>query len=188
MVPEVQLLYLIECLGAMIAQAVVAIEPTEKARDDFNGRVQGQLQQMTWTHPKAKIFISTARAACHVVAFQAARLLESVASAQHLPLSFLEAGPTLTPVLKSRPDRDEPCRSRDRGGRRSGRSFISRPIQAARFSFWPISRSERRPRRTRSSLVFPPPIWMPSSAMRSGSAVECWSLSHSLPTACRTPS
>ena len=61
LVAEAQVHYVIECLDAMIARGASAMEPTEAARDDFNERVLAQMQQMIWTHPRAKNYYKNSK-------------------------------------------------------------------------------------------------------------------------------
>jgi 4-hydroxyacetophenone monooxygenase len=56
MVIEAQLQYIIEALDLLVASGAHAIEPTVAAYEDWNRRVEEQMKQMVWTHPKARSY------------------------------------------------------------------------------------------------------------------------------------
>lgn len=56
MVLEAQIHYIIEALDMIVAAGGSAIEPTVAAYEDWNRRVEDQMAQMIWSHPKAKSY------------------------------------------------------------------------------------------------------------------------------------
>jgi 4-hydroxyacetophenone monooxygenase len=56
MVLEAQIHYFIEALDRVVAADAKAIEPTEQAYLDWNQKVEEQMKQMIWSHPKAKSY------------------------------------------------------------------------------------------------------------------------------------
>lgn len=60
-VSEVQVRYMIECLDQMIATGARTIEPTMAAFQRHNDRIDTQMQQMIWTHPKSKSYYHTSK-------------------------------------------------------------------------------------------------------------------------------
>lgn len=56
MVLEAQIHYIIEALDLMVAADGQAIEPTVSAYLDWNDKVDKQMKQMVWAHPKAKSY------------------------------------------------------------------------------------------------------------------------------------
>ncbi|WP_030539925.1 NAD(P)/FAD-dependent oxidoreductase [Sphingobium sp. DC-2] len=56
MVLEAQIHYIIEALDKVVAAGGKAIEPTEQAYLDWNAKVEDQMKQMIWSHPKAKSY------------------------------------------------------------------------------------------------------------------------------------
>ena len=56
MVLEAQIHYIVETLDKIVAAGAKAIEPTEQAYLDWNEKVDEQMKQMVWTHPKAKSY------------------------------------------------------------------------------------------------------------------------------------
>jgi 4-hydroxyacetophenone monooxygenase len=58
---EAQVHYVIECLDHMVETGQAAMEPTREATDAFNARVQGQMPNMIWTHPKAKTYYKNSK-------------------------------------------------------------------------------------------------------------------------------
>lgn len=61
LVAEAQVHYVIECIDALVERGAAAMEPTEEARGDFNDKVQAQMLQMIWTHPKAKNYYKNSK-------------------------------------------------------------------------------------------------------------------------------
>ena len=58
---EAQVHYVIECLDHLVETGQAALEPTREACDGFNERVQGQMPNMIWTHPKAKTYYKNSK-------------------------------------------------------------------------------------------------------------------------------
>ena len=59
MVLEAQINFIIEALDMIVAAGGHAIEPTMEAYLDWNHRVEEQMKQMIWSHPKAKSYYLT---------------------------------------------------------------------------------------------------------------------------------
>ncbi|WP_375194178.1 NAD(P)-binding protein [Sphingobium sp.] len=58
---EAQVHYVIECLDHLVETGHTALEPTRAACDAFNARVQGQMPNMIWSHPKAKTYYKNSK-------------------------------------------------------------------------------------------------------------------------------
>ncbi len=58
---EAQVHYVIECLDHLVETGQAALEPTKAACDSFNARVQGQMPNMIWSHPKAKTYYKNSK-------------------------------------------------------------------------------------------------------------------------------
>nr|WP_301287339.1 NAD(P)/FAD-dependent oxidoreductase [Sphingobium sp. OAS761] len=58
---EAQIHYVIECLDHLVENGQAAMEPTQGACDAFNARVQAQMPNMIWTHPKAKTYYKNSK-------------------------------------------------------------------------------------------------------------------------------
>lgn len=56
MVIESQVNYIIEALDLLVAWGAKALEPTEAAYREWNERVDSQMQNMVWLHPKASSY------------------------------------------------------------------------------------------------------------------------------------
>lgn len=56
MVIESQVNYIIEALDLLVARGAKALEPTEAAYREWNERVDSQMQNMVWLHPKASSY------------------------------------------------------------------------------------------------------------------------------------
>lgn len=56
MIIEAQLNYIIEALDMMVADGVRAMEPTAEAYQEWNERVDAQMENMVWTHPKVNSY------------------------------------------------------------------------------------------------------------------------------------
>jgi 4-hydroxyacetophenone monooxygenase len=56
MVIEAQLNYIIEALDLLVARKAHSMEPTTKAFESWNDKVDAQMQNMVWTHPKASSY------------------------------------------------------------------------------------------------------------------------------------
>jgi len=56
MVVEAQLNYIVEALDLIVAEKARAMEPTEKAFEAWNNKVDTQMANMVWTHPKASSY------------------------------------------------------------------------------------------------------------------------------------
>jgi hypothetical protein len=57
---ERQTEYIIQCLKAMQARKLAAIEVTEAAQDRFNREIQKRLAKMTWADPGCSSWYKTA--------------------------------------------------------------------------------------------------------------------------------
>jgi len=53
-ISEAQVHYIIECLDLVNAQGGSTIEPTQQAYEAWNAQIDKRMEQMIWTHPKAK--------------------------------------------------------------------------------------------------------------------------------------
>jgi 4-hydroxyacetophenone monooxygenase len=53
-ISEAQIHYIIECLDLVVARQASTIEPTQQAYDAWNAQIDKRMEQMIWTHPKAK--------------------------------------------------------------------------------------------------------------------------------------
>ena len=60
-VSEAQVHYMIECLDTMIAQGAKTIEPTQEAFERHNARIDAQMKNMIWTHPKSKSYYQNSK-------------------------------------------------------------------------------------------------------------------------------
>jgi len=58
---EAQVHYILQCLDHLVETGASAMEPTEEAREAFNERVQAQMPNMIWTHPKAKTYYKNSK-------------------------------------------------------------------------------------------------------------------------------
>lgn len=58
---EAQIHYVIECLDHLVETDQAAVEPTREATDTFNVRVQAQMPNMIWSHPKAKNYYKNSK-------------------------------------------------------------------------------------------------------------------------------
>jgi 4-hydroxyacetophenone monooxygenase len=58
---EAQINYILECLDYQVETGATAMEPTEEARQAFNDRVQAQMPNMIWTHPKSKTYYKNSK-------------------------------------------------------------------------------------------------------------------------------
>ncbi|MCP5395202.1 MAG: NAD(P)/FAD-dependent oxidoreductase [Sphingomonadaceae bacterium] len=56
MVIEAQINYVLEALDMLVAEGKHAVEPTVAAYEDWNHRVEEQMQKMVWAHPKARSY------------------------------------------------------------------------------------------------------------------------------------
>lgn len=56
MVMEAQINWMIETLDLMVAEGAHRVEPTMAAYEQWNADVEAQMQQMIWSHPKAKSY------------------------------------------------------------------------------------------------------------------------------------
>jgi 4-hydroxyacetophenone monooxygenase len=56
MVLEAQINYIIEALDMIVARGAKAVEPTVKAYEDWNEKVDAQMKEMIWTHPRARSY------------------------------------------------------------------------------------------------------------------------------------
>lgn len=61
LVSEVQINYIIECLDWTISSKKKAIEPRRDAFDAWNAQIDKRMEQMIWSHPKAKNNYKNAR-------------------------------------------------------------------------------------------------------------------------------
>lgn len=61
LVSEVQINYIIECLDWMLASEKKAVEPSREAFDAWNVQIDKRMEQMIWSHPKAKNNYKNAR-------------------------------------------------------------------------------------------------------------------------------
>jgi len=53
-ISEAQVHYIIECLDLVVAKRASTIEPTQQAYEAWNAQIDKRMEQMIWTHPKAK--------------------------------------------------------------------------------------------------------------------------------------
>jgi 4-hydroxyacetophenone monooxygenase len=53
---EAQIHYIIECLDALVASGAGTIEPTQQAYDGWNAQIEKRMEQMIWTHPRARSY------------------------------------------------------------------------------------------------------------------------------------
>jgi 4-hydroxyacetophenone monooxygenase len=60
-VAEIHAKYLVECLNMLVDQGARAFEVTPGANKAWNEAVQDELQNMIWTHPKAKSYYRNAK-------------------------------------------------------------------------------------------------------------------------------
>ncbi|MDD3800382.1 MAG: NAD(P)/FAD-dependent oxidoreductase, partial [Novosphingobium sp.] len=60
-VSEAQVHYMIECLDAMIARGAKTMEPSQAAFERHNRRIDEQMKQMIWTHPKSKSYYQNSK-------------------------------------------------------------------------------------------------------------------------------
>lgn len=55
-ISEAQVHYIIECLDLVVANQAACIEPTQEAYEAWNAQIEKRMEQMIWTHPKARSY------------------------------------------------------------------------------------------------------------------------------------
>lgn len=61
LISEVQVNYIIECLDWINAEGKKAIEPRQEIFESWNAQIQERMQEMIWTHPKAKSYYNNSK-------------------------------------------------------------------------------------------------------------------------------
>jgi 4-hydroxyacetophenone monooxygenase len=61
LISETQINFVIECLDRVVAEGKAAIEPTHEAFKAWNEKVDTRMQDMIWTHPKAKSYYNNSK-------------------------------------------------------------------------------------------------------------------------------
>ena len=76
-IAECQANYIVECLDFLLAEGAHALAPTEAASKEFHERIEEQLANTIWSHPRSRSYYQNSRRPeLHVVAVPDGRLLE----------------------------------------------------------------------------------------------------------------
>ena len=61
LISETQINYIIECLDHIVATGASVIEPTLEGYDEWNTKIDKQLKNMIWSHPRAKSYYKNSK-------------------------------------------------------------------------------------------------------------------------------